>query len=645
MALRNAGLLIAALALALPSAALDARLVVDPGRTGPQISRYVYGQFIEHLGRCIRQGIWAEMLRDRKFLQEPGNSWRTLAPSGAAFDVLLTPDAAYAGDKGLALRLRAEASGPCGISQGGLGIVAGRDYVGYAVISAVDKATSVAIRLQWGGGPDDGQTVNLTAQAGYRKHPFRFRARWTTDDASLSVTLGSPGHIRIGALSLMPADNVRGMRPDTLALIKQIAPPITRWPGGNFVSGYDWKDGIGDRDRRPPRWERAWNDIEDNDFGLDEFMDFCREVKTEPYICVNAGLGSAGDAADEVEYANGSGKTAWGAKRARNGHPKPYGVVWWGVGNEMYGDWQLGHIATEKYAERHNAFVEAMRARDKGIRIIAVGAPGPWNDAIMGRCAANMDLLSGHHYSGRAVRLPMTDAEQHRYTEAWPTYSASVAAGVRSIVEDFRKRAVGTAAAVRLAIDEWGIVRDWNPAPDGMGIGSFEHYYCLGDALAVARGLNEILRNADVVQMANWAQLVNVIGTIKTGRTDAAMDPAGYVLAVYGGNLKGRLVPVDPPAGAPLDIVASKDDTDNVLAIAIVNYSLTEDVSLDLDINGAAERSALTWTLSARHYFDTNVPGRVEDVTLRPLRGLVVPGKVALPRHSLTVIRYSTGRK
>jgi alpha-N-arabinofuranosidase len=612
---------------------------------GPEISRYVYGQFVEHLGRCIRQGIWAEMLRDRKFLQEPGNSWRTLAPPGAAFEASLSPAAAYAGDKGMALRLTSEATGTCGISQSGLGVVSGKEYVGYAILSAVDKATQVSIRLTWGDGPDDGQTVGLAAQPGYRKQSFRFRARRTTDNAALSVTLDAPGHVRLGALSLMPADNVRGMRADTLALVRQIAPPITRWPGGNFVSGYNWKDAIGDRDQRPPRWERAWNDIEDNDFGLDEFMGFCRAVNTEPYICVNAGLGSAGDAADEVEYANGSGKTIWGAKRARNGHPRPYRVVWWGVGNEMYGDWQLGHIAADRYAERHNAFVAAMRARDKGIKIIAVGAPGPWNDTILGRCVASMDLLSGHHYSGRGVRLPMSDADKRKYVEAWPGYSASVAGGVRGIVDDFRKRRVGAAASVKLAIDEWGIVRDWNAAPDGMGIGSFEHYYCLGDALAVARGMNEILRNADVVAMANWAQLVNVIATIKTSRSDACMDPAGYVLAVYGGNLKGRLVPVEAPPGAPLDIVASKDDRDNVLAVAIVNYSLTEDVSLDLDIAGASERSALTWTLGARDLADTNVPGRTEAVPLRALRGLIVPGKVELPRHSLTVIRYATGKK
>ena len=159
----------------------------------------------------------------------------------------------------------------------------------------------------------------------------------------------------------MPADNIKGMRADVLALIKSSTRPSRAGPAATSSPAINWKDGIGDRDRRPPRWERAWNDVEDNDFGLDEFMTFCAEVGTEPYISVNTGLGSVQEAADEVEYATGSAKTRWGAERARNGHPKPYRVTWWGIGNEMYGNWQLGNVPVERYALRHNSFVEAMK--------------------------------------------------------------------------------------------------------------------------------------------------------------------------------------------------------------------------------------------------------------------------------------------
>jgi len=624
------------------------KLSIDPSPTGPAISPYLYGQFVEHLGRCIRQGIWAEMLRDRKFLQEPGKSWQVVAPQGAELEVYLDPAAAYAGDHGLAVHLSSPAQSGCGIRQDGIGVVAGKQYVGYAILAATAGKQVVEVRLQWGEGPGDGQTVRLEPGPVYQKYPFTFKPARTTDNASLSVTVTEPGRLWIGCLSLMPADNVRGMRPDTLALIKAIAPPITRWPGGNFVSGYNWRDGIGDRDRRPPRWDRAWNDVEDNDFGLDEFMDFCREVKTEPYICVNAGLGSAQDAADEVEYANGSAKTPMGALRAANGHPKPYGVVWWGIGNEMYGDWQLGHIPADRYADRHNAFAAAMRARDPNIKIVGVGAPGPWNDTIVPRCAANMDLLSGHHYSTRHFRMPMSEQDARAFAERFSEYSASVAEGIRNLVSDFRSR-LGKGHAptdkLRLAIDEWGIVRDWNPAPDGMGIGSFEHYYCLGDAIAVARGMHELLRNADVVAMANWAQLVNVIAAIKTSRTEATMDPVGYVLAVYGGNLRGVLVPVEPPAGAPLDVVAARDPQTGDLTIGLVNYSVRDDLTVDMDIKDGVERSSLVWVIRSRSLTDTNVPGRTEEVTLRPTRGIMLPGTLQLPRHSVTVVRYSAGKK
>ena len=643
--LRSLPILIAAVSLAVPAAAQtrEIKVTVDPAKPGAAISRYLYGQFIEHLGRCIRQGIWAEMLRDRKFLQEPGKSWEVVKPEGAAFEAFLDPAAAYAGDHGMALLLKSAATAPCGIRQRDLGVTAGKEYVGYAFLAHAGRPSPVNVRLQWGEAEDAGQTIRIEPGKTYARHAFTFRAGATTDKATLSLTMTAPGNLWIGCISLMPADNVRGMRPDTLALIRQIAPPITRWPGGNFVSGYNWKDGIGPRDRRPPRWERAWNDIEDNDFGLDEFIAFCREVNTEPYICVNAGLGSALEAAEQVQYANGPEKSRWGAVRAANGSPKPYGVVWWGIGNEMYGNWQLGNIPVERYTNRHNAFAASMRAEDPRIRIVAVGAPGPWNDAILSQCAPNMDLLSGHHYSSRGLRLPMSDDDSRKYAEGFPAYSASVAEGVRGLVNDFRRRlgqGNGTVDRVRLAIDEWGIVRDWNAAPDGPGIGAFEHYYCLGDAIAAARGMNEILRNADVISMANWAQLVNVIAAIKTSRTEAVMDPVGYVLAVYGGNLLGNLLMVDAPKDAPIDVVASADSTKKVVGVAMVNYSITEDLRVQLEIPGSPMRATLAWILKGRFVTDTNVPGETENVTLRPLRGLNIPGVVEVPAHSIVVVRY-----
>ncbi len=523
-------------------------------------------------------------------------------------------------------------------------MIAGKEYVGYAVVSAVSGEPALEAGLSWGEGAAEQQTVPLTGLGrDYRRIPFRFKAGGTTESASFSIRLVKPGLVWIGCVSLMPADNVHGMRADVLALIKQLNSPITRWPGGNFVSGYNWKDGIGERDRRPPRWERAWNAVEDNDFGLDEFMRFCAEVRTEPYIAVNTGLGSVRDAADEVEYATGSSRSRWGAERARNGHRKPYGVVWWGIGNEMFGDWQLGNVPVERYALRHNSFVAAMKAKKPDIKIIAVGAPGRWNDILLPISAAQMDLLSGHHYTERKFKAPFTPEDAAKYEAAFPAYSGSVMEGVRRLVADYRQRlASGNPELdrVRLAIDEWGIVRDWNPAPDGPGVGAFEHYYPLGDALASARALHELIRSADLVYMANWAQTVNVIGAIKASRNHAVLDSVGHLLALYRAQVGGCLVPVKFIAEVPVDAVAALDPKTGRLSLGLVNYSPTEEVVLSLKAaRGTLPRTAQAWRINGPSLGAINVPGKPEAVTTQTLPLVNLAEPLRLPAHSITVLK------
>ena len=627
--------------------ARETSLTVQLDQPGPAISPHIYGQFIEHLGRCIHDGVWAEKLRDRKFLLAPTNSpWAMVNPDSVPLEVFHDAAGAYTGDHCFTLWRRHGKGGPAGIRQGDLGLVAGKEYVGYAILAepAASQAP-VEIRLTWGEEPNAGQSVQLD-QVGrsYRRFSFRFRAGATTDSASLSVLLSQPAYLWIACLSLMPADNVNGMRHDTLDLIRKLNPLITRWPGGNFVSGYNWKDAIGDRDRRPPRWERAWNAVEDNDFGLDEFMVFCAAVGTEPYIAVNTGLGSVESAADEVEYATGSRRSLWGAERARNGHPKPYAVTWWGVGNEMYGDWQLGSVSVERYAIRHNAFVAAMKARQPAIKIIAVGTPGRWNDVMLPRCAASMDLLSGHHYTERKFRVPFTAEDAAAYERNFLAYSDDVAAGVRRLVTDFRqRRGRGNIALdhVRLAIDEWGIVRDWNPAPDGPGIGPFEHYYTLGDAITAGRALHELLRSADVVAMANWAQTVNVIAAIKTSRNYACLDPVGHLLALYRAQVGGTLLPATATGSDTADAVAAWDKSSGALSLGLINYSPQADASVVLHVAGQPRFApAKAWRITGPDLGAINVPGQPEAVTTIRLSQEFTPDRpLQLPKHSITVLR------
>jgi len=630
--------------VSLGGAAGETEVTVDPAKPGAAISPYIYGQFIEHLGRCIRDGIWAEKLRDRKFLLEPAkSSWQALKPDGAACDVFPETAGAYAGQHAMALWVRDAKGGRCGLQQGDIGLLEGKEYTGYALLAAPAGPVPVEVRLSWGDGPNDGQSVTIAdAGATYKKFPFRFRAGATTDKASLSLTIGTPGCVWAACLSLMPGDNIKGMRADTLEQIKKLNAPIYRWPGGNFVSGYFWKDALGDRDRRPPRWERAWNDVEENDFGLDEFIAFCREVNTEPLIVVNTGLGSVEEAAAEVEYANGSPLTQWGAQRSRNGHPEPYNVVWWGIGNEMYGGWQLGNVPVERYAIRHNAFVDAMKAVDPKIKVIAVGAPGKWNDVILPPCVGHMDLLSMHHYTERKLRVPLSPQDAEKYEKDFLAYSGSVLGGVRGLVSDMRKRLGKDAKidAIRLCIDEWGIVREWNPSPDACGVGSFEHYYTIGDAVAVARALHELLRSADVVGMAMWPQTVNVLGAIKTTRNHAALDAVGHVLALYRAHMNGTLAPLNVSAGATVDAVAALDKKTGTLSLGLINFSPNQDATVNLRLGGGAKAEAATaWRINGPTLGSFNSPGKPEEVTTAKLAEPVALDRpILLPAHSITVV-------
>ena len=154
-----------------------------------------------------------------------------------------------------------------------------------------------------------------------------------------------------------------------------------------MVSGYDWRDGIGDPDKRPPRYDYAWRALEPNDMGIDDYMVLNKLLNMEPYICANTGFGDAHSAAEEVEYANGSVNTPMGKLRAANGHPDPYKVTWWNVGNEMFGPWQLGFMSLDHYVIKHNMVAQAMRRVDPAIKIVAAGATPV--EASQSRCVAH----------------------------------------------------------------------------------------------------------------------------------------------------------------------------------------------------------------------------------------------------------------
>ena len=218
-----------------------------------------------------------------------------------------------------------------------------------------------------------------------------------------------------------PLSDSDGFRKDVLEAARGLHISLLRWPGGNFSSGYNWKDGIGPKDSRPRRWDTAWQAEESNRFGTDEFLAYARKVGAEPYLCVNMGTGTMQDAADWVEYCNGTMNTYWANLRRKNGHPEPYNVKYWGLGNEVYGPWQAGHKTAAEYGALALEFAKMMRWVDPDIKLIACGGNNAdWDRQVLQPVLEVADLhfaaplwRQSRHSQGNGRRAPPRTAGAH----------------------------------------------------------------------------------------------------------------------------------------------------------------------------------------------------------------------------------------
>jgi alpha-N-arabinofuranosidase len=617
------------LALDLLSArTLNPAVTIDAAKTLAPMSKYIYGQFIEHLGRCIYQGIWAEMLEDRKFFYAVGSPDSPWKIAGEPQSIWMNPVSAYVGIHAPEIRLKGTGQ-PAGIFQIDLAVVRGKKYVGRVILAGDPGASPVRVSLVWGAGPAGRQAVEISdLKDSYQTFPLSFVAGETTAQARLEIQSAGSEAFRVGAVSLMPADNVEGFRPEVLALIKELGSPVYRWPGGNFVSGYNWKDGIGDRDRRPPRKNPAWQGIEHNDVGIHEFITFCRIVETEPYITVNSGQGTEALAAEEVEYVNGPEASPLGRWRAQNGRREPWGVKWWSVGNEMYGDWQLGHMPLKDYVKKHNRFAEAMRAKDPTIEIIAVGAVGTWSEAMLFTCADHLDLISEHFYVGERPGLL--------------SHIFQVPSEIRRIAQahrEYRKKIPSLKGKdIPVALDEWNY---WY-GPDLYG--EIGVRYFLKDALGVAAGIHEYARQSDIIFMANYAQTVNVIGAIKTTKTAAAFDTTGLALKLYRAAF-GTLPVKIAGTPEPLDVMAAWTGKKEALTVSIVNPT-KEKQNLTLSLKGVrTPAAARLWRIAGTDEMAYNEPGKEPAVKIEEIPRSRFGKKLAVPPLSISIFILKIGTK
>jgi alpha-L-arabinofuranosidase len=321
-----------------------------------------------------------------------------------------------------------------------------------------------------------------------------------------------------------PLADERGFRKDVLAEVKQLGVPTMRYPGGNFVSGYNWLDGVGPKDQRPTVLERAWNSLETNQFGTNEFIDWCRLVETEPLLGFNLGTGTPETAVAYVEYCNVDRGTRWSDLRREHGYEQPHNVRTWCLGNEMDGPWQMGRLTAREYGRKARDAARQIRVITPDAQLIACGSSNTilptyltWDRQVLEECYDQVDAISLHNYYGNTPQLTGDDSSRYLAMNLDMERQIHEIAAVCDYVQGTLK----SPKRLWLSFDEWNV---WYRARGGLfanGQRQFaprllEEEYNLEDALLVGGFLNTLLRRSDRVRVGCLAQIVNVIAPLVT---------------------------------------------------------------------------------------------------------------------------------
>jgi len=452
-----------------------------------------------------------------------------------------------------------------------------------------------------------------------------------------------------------------GFRADVLAEVAALEPVLIRYPGGCFADSYHWEDGIGPRAERPLRENEVWGSVggefgsdEPIYFGTDEFLAFCEEVGAASYLTVNFGSGTPEEAARWVEYVNGPVSSAYGALRAENGHPAPYGVKLWGVGNEIYGSWEIGNTDASTYADGFIEFAAAMKEVDPEIELVAVGCPQEtqfcpegWNRTVIERAGHEIDHLSLHKYLPGVHYFLDPSGEDDYY---------SIVASPVQVGEELDESAreiqeAGGGDRVGIALDEWNILWDY---------GQILHSeYTLRDALFAAGILNLLERRNSRIRIANIAQMLNALGLINTDDEKLFLTPIYFVFQMYSRYSQSIHVPVETESdtfrieefgsisarrGVPyLDASASMSPDGGRLAVFVVNRHFSEPIRARIEISGIEPRGeAAVYELNGPDPEASNNFDAPRNVLARDLESIEAGKKMvySFPAHSLTVLVF-----
>jgi alpha-N-arabinofuranosidase len=606
-----AGILAAAV-LHSPAEALKATLTVSsrPLHAG-RVSPMLFGNFMELLDDLV-PSMWAEMLNDRSFEGVTRRANWAYGDGALNFcdrewekNETWAYDTARPFNGARSVRLTATRRQPAFLTQSGLAVKRAARY-GFAGHFRADNPSLVAtvrLKVQL----PDGSWMTLASaklprlSQDWRKYSLPLVSAGQSDRVVFEVCVQGQGCLWADKLSLLPADHRKGWRPDAIEAIKDARPVVVRWGGSVCDPGeYRWKNGIGNRDARTPFPNKVWGRIDSNDVGIDEFCQFCELVEAQPLVCLSFSDGPQ-SAADLVEYCNGDPRTVWGAKRAANGHPAPYRVKYWQIGNEISGD-------SEDYLGQFAAFAQKMKQADSAILLLA-SFP---SQKLLDRAGRDIAYVGPHHYT--------------------PDFAACD--------RDFRHladmiRTTPDCGHIKMAVTEW------NVSGGSWGVMRAK-FQTLETALLNARYLNLLMRHSDKVELACRSNMANSLGSgiIETTPSGLLKRPSFYAMRLYAHHAKPVPWQVESPTEGLDVFVGGSEDQQTAVVFAVNSRSEPVACSFGFDgWHGAARlvsAEALCDTLDARepdvmnHW---NAPDRVKVIPLSPAEN-----KLVLPALSATAI-------
>lgn len=678
-------------------------VTIDATRAGAPINPMIFGGYMEP----ATTQVWAEMLTDRKFANAitaapvtpsaPASAGfrrffgEPFRPVGAEGTVVMDTERPFVGKH--SPRVKLDRSEPHGIRQGRLRLSGKKAYEGH-VILAGDPGTKVTVGLAWGPGASDSQTVTIPGVTrDYQKFPLKFTPALDAENATLEILGTGTGTFHVGAVSLMPADNLQGFHPGMIRLFKEAGFKMFKWPGGNFVSAYDYRDGLGDRDRRPPRLQPMWSDrVESNDVGLHEFIALCRMVGAEPDLAIDSGFGSAREAAEQVEYCNGSVNTRMGKMRAENGHPEPFNIRYWTIGNEMYGPWQYGHMSLDQYCVKHNNIVEAMRAVDPNVKVTVAGAsicekgvgaaekkgnffPSIWEPPIpdtlpfkfgsttdwdwwlLKNCADNINFLSEHTYAYPDL---MFDDQKQLFVDVQdplPFRARRLANRIGGAFDCWNKYVEAMPSLkdrdIKFIFDEWGnrarSASSQNHPLPGM-LAPLSYALCFHEmfrhsdkiAASCATGGLRLLTDisGDAVGLPAEGVVMKLMQTRFLGAFPIAVDGDSPQQQVPGTNFVDKGPTPTGSATYPLDVLAAFSSDRKKFLISIVNPT-EEAHSFTPRLTGVKLRDrGKLYQIAPPSLTSANVPGQEPLVKIVESDQTGVPATVQAPAVSVSLYEF-----